>query len=215
MANNDCLPQLQACAMRVTYLDGSGVPNPGSQQLYVTKSFTEIVLTPVYEDGDEITEKTACGEVGVNFKSPDSFKRADIQITVVQQDPYLQAMLGQGDVLTDAGVRGYAFPPIGSIESDGVSIEVWARRIDDGDMHAEFPWAWWVFPKVTNLRHNARTFNNGSQLPQFTGQALENENWLDGPLNDWPVGSDRVAQWFPVADLPDTSTCGPQTLAAS
>lgn len=215
MANNDCLPQLQACAMRVTVLDGGGVPNPGARQMYVTRSFTEVVFTPVYEDGDEITEKNACGEVGLNYRAPDSFKRGDIQITVIQQDPYLQAMLGGGDVLTDSGLHGYAFPSVGSIESFGVSIELWARRIDDGAPHSEYPWAWWVFPKVTNLRHAARTFGNASQLPQFTGQTIENENWFDGPLNDWPAASDRCAQWFPVASLPDTDDCGPQTVAAS
>lgn len=214
MANNDCLPQVQACAIRIAQLDASGVPNPGANQLYVTDAFTELVLTPVYEDGDEVTEKNACGAVALNYKAADSFKRADVQLTIISGDPYLSALLGRGDVLTDGGVNGYAFPEIGSAESDGISIELWARRIDDGSPHAEYPWAWWALPKVQNLRLGARTFGNASQLPVFTGQALENPNWFDGPLNDWPVASDRVAQWFPTAALP-TIECGPQTLAAS
>lgn len=215
MANNDCLPQVQACALRVAVLEGNGVPSPGANNLYVTDSFTQLQLTPVYEDGEEITQKNACGTVAVNYKGDDSFKRCDIEVTIVQQDPYLSAMLGDGSVLTSGGLHGYAFPAIGALTNPGVSIEVWAKRIDNGDLHAEYPYARWVLPKVKNLRLGQRTFSNGAQLPVFQGQALENENWHDGPTNDWPVASTRVAQWFPVSTLPDTTVCGPQTLAAS
>lgn len=212
--NDDCLPQVQGCAIRVSALDSNGVPSPGANKLYVTDAFTELQLSPIYEDGDEITEKNACGAVAIDYKAAPSFKRADVSLTLITGDPYLHSMLSVGVVLTDSGLHGYAFPPVGSIEGNGVSIEVWAKRIDDGDVHADFPYAWWVLPKVKNLKLGQRTFNNGSILPVFTGEALENENWYDGPLNDWPVASDRVAQWFPTATKP-ASQCGPQTLAAS
>lgn len=214
MAEDVTLPQVQACAIRVAQLDGSGVPQPGANNLYVSKAFTELQLTPVYTDGDEIEEKNACGEVGINYKAADSLKRADVQLTVITQDPYLTKLLALGSILTDSGVHGYAFPSIGSVESDGVSIELWAKRIDDGSLASDYPYAWWVLPRVINLRQGQRTFGSGAQLPVFTGQALENPNWYDGPLNDWPVASDRLAQWFPASQLPDVSQ-GSVTLAAS
>ncbi len=213
MANEDNLPQVQACALRVTILEPSGVPLPGAGNVYTTDTLTELTATPVYEDADELTEKNACGTVCVNFTGDDSLKRADVALTICTHDPYLLAMLSDGDVLTDSGLHGFAMPPIGPLTGAGVSLELWSKRIDDGDLHDEFPYAWWVLPRVKNLRMGARTFSNGTALPQFTGRAGENPNWFDGPLNDWPVASDRIIQWFPVAALPTID--GRQTLAAS
>lgn len=214
MAYSNFLPVVQACAIRVAELDGAGVPNPGTLNLYTCDALTELQVTPVYTDGDEIEQKNACGGICINYKGDDSLKRADVAITVCTPDPYLSAMLGGGDVLTDGGIQGYAYPPIGTLTGDGISIEVWAKRIDDGDLAADYPYMWFVLPKVKNLRHGQRTFNSGAQLPVYSGQALENPNWFDGPLNDWPVASDRILQYFPVDSLP-TIDCLPATLAAS
>lgn len=218
MANNDCLPQVHACVMRVTDLDSNGVPTPGADHIYTTDALTILTMTPVYVDGEEIEERNACGTVCVNYRGDDSFKRLDVEITICAQDPRLVSKLGGGTVLspTQSGdvTRGYSYPSIGAITGNGVSIEVWAKRIDDGDLHVDWPYAWWVLPKVKNLRHGVRTFNNGAQLPVFSGQAYENPNWFNGPTNDWPSASDRVAQWIPDRTLP-TVVCGPTSLAAS
>lgn len=213
MANEDDLGQVQACAIRVTDLDPSGVPQPGASNIYTSEALTELTATPVYSDADEIEEKNACGAVCVNYTGDDSLKRLDVALTICTHDPWLNAMLSGGDVLTDGGINGFALPAIGPLRGNGVSIELWAKRVDDGDLHDEFPYAWWVLPKVKNLRYGAKTFNNGASLPQFTGRGYENANWYDGPLNDWPVSSDRALQWFPVASLPTID--GLQTLAAS
>jgi hypothetical protein len=214
MANDDCLPQVQACAIRVAYLDSSGVPRPGSNNLYVTDALTEMKVTPVYEDGDEITEKNACGRVVINYKGDPTLKRGDGTLSIFSQDPYLTTMLGGGEVLTDSGLHGFAFPQIGVINTQDISIELWSKRIDDGELHDEFPYAWWVFPRVSRVRHAERTFNSGPNVPAFSMELYENPNWFDGPLNDWPVSSDRLAQWFPTTGIP-TISCGPQALAAS
>lgn len=214
MANNDCLPQIQACAIRVAVLDSNGVPSPGANKLYTSDALTTLTLTPNYTDGETIEERNACGGLCVSYRSLDTLNWFDVELTICSHDPYLVEMLGQGDVLTSGGVRGYAFPPIGTIGEQGVSVELWAKRIDGGDLHAEWPYAWYTLPKLRNLRHGPRTFGNASQLPSFTGQAVENPNWFDGPLNDWPVASDRAVQWYPAAALP-VIACGPTTLAAS
>lgn len=214
MANIDNLPQVQACAIAVTDLDANGIITASADSRYVSSALTELQVNPVYRDATEIEEPNACDTICVNFKGDDSLKRVDVSLTICTFDPYLIAKLGGGDILTDAGVNGYAFPAIGPLTGNGVSIEVWSRRIDDGVQHDEYPWAWWVLPRVKNLRWGNQTFNNGSRLPVFTGQALENPNWFDGPDNDWPVASDRVVQWFPVAALP-TIDNAPSAVAAS
>lgn len=212
---NDCLPQVHACAIRVARLAANGAPLVGAQNLYVSDALSILTTTPVYTDGDEIEEKNACGNVAINYRGDDSFKRLDVALTLVTPDPELHEMLASGsEVLTDGAAVGWAYPPIGSVGGNGVSIELWSKRIDDGDLDATFPYAWWVYPKVKNLRVGERAHQNGPLLAPLAGQAYENPNWFDGPLNDWPATSDRVGQWIPTAALPDV-VCGYQALVAS
>lgn len=216
MSNEHCLPQIHGCAIRVTRLEANGVPDPGADNLIVSDALTTLTITPVYSDGDEIEQKNACGNVCINFQGDDSFKRADLELTICTHDPFLMEMLVSGsDVLTDGARRGWAAPPIGPITGNGVSIEVWAKRIDsDGTLDVDAPYAWWVLPRVKNLRHGARSFANEAALPTFTGRAVENPNWYDGPLNDWPAASDRAYQWIEATSIPAAS-CGYQTVAVS
>lgn len=215
MAEQDCLAQVHACAMRVANLLPNGIPDPGDDNLYVSDALSVMTVTPVYADGDEIEEKNACGVVKVNRRGADTFKRLDVAISLVTPDPFLSALFSGGDLLEAAGKVGFAAPPIGPITGNGVSIELWAERVtDDGDLDPDNPYAWWVYPKIKNLRLGEFAHQNGAILPAYTGQGHENANWFDGPENDWPAASDRVFQWFPTDTIP-TPTCELQTLAAS
>lgn len=214
MANNDCLPQVQGCAIRVAYLDPNGVPTPGANELYVSDALTTLTWTPNYEDGEEINEKTACGGQAVYYQDDPILRKIDVELTIASHDPFLVAMLDGGDVLTDAGVHGWAISPLGKVSPRPISLEIWAKRIDDGELADEYPYAWWVLPRLTRLKRGASTMANAANLPTFTAQGYENPNWFDGPLNDWVVESDRAVQWFPSNTIP-TPVCGPQSTPAS
>lgn len=214
---NDCLPSIQACAMRVARLDPNGVPTPGVDNLYVTDGLITLTAEPQYRDGDEFEVVTACGDLGVNFLDVPRLKRLNITLNIVAPDPELTELLAGGSVLTDGAAVGYEAPPLLSrIQPYGVSLELWTKRLaDDGDLDATFPYFHWVFPRA-KLRVGAKNFQNGPMDNPFSGFAIENPNWYDGPLADWPVSSDRVFAYLPVAatDLP-TPVCGYQTTPAS
>lgn len=211
---NECLGQVQVCALRVARLEADGVPLPGANNLYVTESLQTLEVTPVYEDGDEIREKNACGTVCVNFQGDDSLLRYDAALTICTPDPQLMELLGGGDVLTDGAKVGYAYPAIGAIAPDDISIEFWTKLVNDGVQDPETPWAHWAMPLVKNRRWGQKTFANGAVLPQLSGRAFENLNWFDGPGNDFNADTSRALQWLPATDLPDVA-CGYQTLVAS
>lgn len=213
---DECLPQVQACAIRVSQLDPNGVPTPGANNLIVSSALTELTYTPVFQDGIEITQPNACGDLCIDYKGPPRKRRIDVALTICTHDPYLLSFLDGGDVLTDGAAKGYAAAPIGVLdETRLLSIEVWAKRINDGILDPDFPYAWWAFPLIKNLREGAGTFTaTGAKLPTFTGEGYENVNWFDGPLNDWPATSDRTHQWIPTTTLP-VAQCGFQTVAAS
>lgn len=217
MAEQPCLPQVQACIIRVAKLDDTGAPVVGTDSGYISDALVSVQFEPEYADGAEITQDNACGDRVIDFKAPDVFRWGNITIQLATPDPYLAAFLSggatlEGAIAPDTTRVGWAAPPLGTLESNPMSMELWAKRPDKatGSLDADSPYARWAYPLVKNLRLGSWTHENGPVLPEFTGQAFENPAWADGPWADWPVASDRVAQWFPVAaaDLPD-ATCAP------
>lgn len=213
---DECLPQIQACAIRVAKLDAiTGVPLPGAENLITSSALSEMTYQTTYAPGTDIFEPNACGDACVDYKSNDIKRRLEVTITICTHDPYLMAFLAASDTIDDgAGGTGWQSAAQGRIPDSPISVELWAKRINDGDLDPDFPYAWWVFPKIKNLQEAQNRFGNASKMPSFAGQGYENENWFDGPLNNWPALSDRTHQWIPTRTLP-TVHCGPQVLAAS
>ncbi len=216
MAEQPCLPQVQACIIRVAHLNADGTPKTGTTEGYVSDALVSVAFSPEYQDGAEITQDNACGDRVIDYKAPDIFRWGNITIQLATPDPYLAAFLSGGTTIVgtaaDVDRIGYAAPPLGTLEENPISMELWAKRPDKatGSLDAASPYARWAYPLVKNLRLGDYTHENGAILPQFTGQAFENPAWDDGPFNDWLWSSDRVFQWFPVAesDLPD-AMCAP------
>jgi len=215
MAANDCRPQLHACAMRVCRLDSNGVPTPGANNQVVSDALISLKFTPVYKDGEEVEFQNACGDLVESYRSADQFRRGDIEISLVTPDPFLCEMLSDGLLLTAVPrPKGFSAPAVGPVGTAAVSIEVWTKRIDDGDLDVSYPYAWWTYPKVKNLRIAEHTHEANPLTPTFTGQCYENINWYNGPDGTWPGLSDRVYQWLPTATKPAAS-CGYLTTPAS
>lgn len=213
---DDCLPQIHACRVRVADLDSNGVPTPGAGHLYVTDSLVTCTLKPVYRDGTEIEEPNGCDEIAAAYMPPPSYKWDEVELEFVKREPVLEAMLSRGSVLDLGGdaPKGGARPRAGVIGGHGISIELWAKRLNGPDLDPDFPYAWWVMPKVRNLKAGDDEKGASVSKPKFSGIAVENTNWHDGPLNDWPVASDRSVQWIPTTSMP-VAVCGPQTTPVS
>lgn len=215
---NDCLPSIQACAMRVARLDAAGVPAVGAENLYVTRGLITLTATPVWRDGDEFEVVTACGDLGLNFTDRSRMKRLDVEFNVVAPDPEFTELVAGGEVLTDGQAVGWAAPALLAAPTDyGVSIELWSKRVGlDGAIDATFPYYRWVLPRGY-YRVGAKNFQNGPMDNPFSGYAVENAGWATGPTYDWPdtVTSSRVIQYLPVAEasLPDAE-CGYQPIVA-
>lgn len=209
-----CLPQVQACAVRVALLGSDGTPSGGASASYVSGALVKATLKPVYKDGAAIQEDGACGTSLVDYVSDDSLTRADIDLDFLTPDPLLHSiLLSQGAVLTGAWGKGWAYPPIGTL-SGQLSLELWAKQINNGVPDPNFPYARWVIPLVKGMRLGDREFSNTGQHSLLTGKCYENTNWFDGPANDWPAASDRIAQWIPAVSHP-TIDCTYDTVVAS
>lgn len=216
MAEQPCLPQVQGVRMRAALLDQDGTPQVGADKSIVIDGFVTVGVTPTYEAGTEIKQENAAGAVCVSFLPPPTYKWDAITIQLCAPDPYAEAMLGGGTILSgfDGDRVGYAGPPLGVVNSQPISLEVWAIRLDHGAQDADSPFAHWAYPLLKNLQVGQYTHQSGAILPQFSGIALENPNWGDGPGNDFLGATDRTNQWVPDDVLPDVE-CGYVTTIAS
>ena len=66
MATQEYTSSIQGVAVRVTRLDAVGNLLNGPGDSYTTHAFMRVSFTPEYEEGDEITEKSANGAVCVS-----------------------------------------------------------------------------------------------------------------------------------------------------
>lgn len=207
MAAAICVPHVSLCALRVTSLNLNGSTVIGASTSYVTDSMVKVTRKPVYEAGDELKEKNGCGAVYVDYLSPGSKVRDDLDFDFLTTDPNLLSLfIQQGSVLTSGQAIGFAAPPIGQV-SGQVSIELWTKRVKGGAVDPDFPYAHHLFPYVQNLQEGQHDFSSSIGHLLLTGSAVENQNWFDGPANDWPaVGSNRTYQWIPATTLP-TANC--------
>lgn len=210
-----CTPQVNACVIRVTRLEADGSPDAGASNAYVSDALVTMTVTPEIEEGEEFIQKNGCGIPCVNYKAPDTIKRLTVELTLCTPDPRLHEILSGGTVLTDGEAIGWAMPALAAeIAPNGVSIELWAERVgDDGQPDPDFPYAWWLFPRV-KLTPGARTFEFGPLSSPFTGTGYENPQYLDGSEGDWPVASDKAMQWIPTDTIP-TASCAYVAAAGS
>lgn len=214
MATQDYAASIQGVSIRVTRLDANGNLLNGPGDSYTTSAFMRVSFTPEYEEGDEITEKSANGSVCVTYKSPDTLKRITMELAICEPDPELTSLISGGLLLrknlgTFASPNnqsiGWAAPGVGDDPAgNGVSIEAWSWAIKDGKKAGTLPYFHWVFPYAKLRQSGDRVIENGMLATTFEGYGLGNVNFQSGPDGRWefPVAAERPysyarASWAP------------------
>ena len=203
MATQDYAASIQGVSIRVTRLDANGNLLNGPGDSYVTSAFMRVSFTPEYEEGDEITEKSANGTVCVTYKSPDTLKRITMELAICEPDPELTNLISGGLLLrknlgTFAAPNnqsvGWAAPGVGDDPAGfGVSIEAWSHAIKDGKKSSTLPYFHWVFPYAKLRQSGDRVIENGMLASTFEGYGLGNVNFGSAPDGRWefPVAAER------------------------
>jgi hypothetical protein len=170
-----------------------------------------VSFTPEYEEGDEITEKSANGTVCVTYKAPDTLKRITMELAICEPDAELSQLLSGGLLLrktVDGVVKsvGWAAPGVGDDPAgNGVAIEAWSHAVKDGKRASVLPYFHWVFPYAKLRQSGDRVIENGMLATTFEGYGLGNRNFGSGSDGRWefPVSAERPysysrASWAPV-----------------
>lgn len=103
---------------------------------------------------------------------------------------------------------GSQYPSLGVQASDnGVSLELWTKAFDGAGPAAVLPYIKHALTR-TYWRVDTKEFTNAKQGQAFTGYAIENAGWGNGPWNDWVNPSpstrtlDRAYGWHRTSTLP-------------
>jgi hypothetical protein len=215
MATQEYAASIQGVSIRVTRLDAAGNLLNGPGDSYTTSAFMRVSFTPEYEEGDEITEKSANGSVCVTYKSPDTLKRITMELAICEPDAELTSLISGGLLLRknigtfaspDNKSIGWAAPAVGDDPAGyGVAIESWSHAIKDGKRSSTLPYFHWVFPYAKLRQSGDRVIENGMLATTFEGYGLGNVNFVDGPDGRWefPVAAERPysyarTDWAPV-----------------
>jgi hypothetical protein len=214
MATQDYAASVQGVAIRVTRLDAAGNLLNGLGDSYATTGFMRASFTPEYEEGDEITEKSADGTVCVSYKAPDTLKRVTLEVAICEPDVELSSLMSGGLLLRknygsfaspDNKSIGWAAPGIGDDPAgNGVAIEVWSFAVKDGRRAADLPYFYWIFPYCKLRQSGDRVIENGMLATTFEGYGLGNIRFGSGLDARWeyPIATERPyaysrANWAP------------------
>lgn len=210
-----CPHMLQFCRMRVAALNADGSPKAGTGNLFVTNQQISLAITENLEAGADQSQKTGCDEIAYSYKSRDKVKNLGFTLSLATASAELTQLLSGGDLLmTGDDIMGYAAPAVGTVgNEDGCSIEGWVKNIDGDSLDDNWPYIRFLFPK-TFWTPADKTLENNPIPNNFTGEGQENQNWLDGPANDWVWTSNRLWQWTYDTDLPDASCVATELIAS-
>lgn len=87
-----CFAPILGKRLRVTELDECGRITPTSRSI-VTSGFVTVSLSAEVEEGTEIVVRNAAGQICINEKLADSFKRLNVELTFCGVNPSLLAMV--------------------------------------------------------------------------------------------------------------------------
>jgi hypothetical protein len=206
MATQEYAASIQGVCIRVTRLSSTGLPLNGNGDSYTTSAFMRLSFTPEYEEGDEMTEKSANGAICVSYKAPDTLKRITMELAICEPDPELSQLLSgglllrknYGSSLANSAAStlsiGWASPGVGDDPAgNGVSIEAWSYAIRGGKKDEDNPYFHWVFPYVKMRQSGDRVIENGMLANTFEGYGLGNAQFGDGNDGRWefPVAAER------------------------
>lgn len=203
MATQDYAASIQGVSIRVTRLNADGTLANGPGDSYTTSAFMRLSFTPEYEEGDEITEKSANGSICVSYKAPDTLKRITMELAICEPDTELTNLISGGLLLRknlgtfgspNRKSIGWSSPNVGDDPAgNGVAIECWSFAVKDGRRASTLPYFHWIFPYAKLRQSGDRVIENGMLANTFEGYGLGNVSFGSGLDERWefPTATDR------------------------
>lgn len=221
---DQCISGIKACRLRITRLDACGVPVVGPKSVVTSKGFISVSSTADIEAGQEYLVKTACGDLCVNEKDFDRFKRMTLALKFCLIDPSAAEIMTGNRVQVD-GTGGAAGFTVGEDAAESFwSLELWQKIAGQPcDALGNPEWMYWAWPYLQKGNLGNHTFDNNAfefDVDGVSTKGVGDNKWgaaNRGPFNVLPVAQALVAGEHLSATItavqPPAAVCGYQAYA--
>lgn len=222
---DQCISGIKACRLRITRLDACGVPVVGPKSVITSKGFISVTSTPDVEAGQEYLVKDACGDLCVNEKDFDRFKRLTLALKFCLIDPSgAEIMTGQRVQVNGTGdSMGFT---VGENAADDAfwCLELWQKIAGQPcDPLGNPEWMYWAWPYLGRGNLGALTFDNNAfefDVDGVNSKGVGDNTWgatNQGPFEVLPVAQALVPGEHLTAvitsEQPPAAVCGYQAYA--
>jgi hypothetical protein len=195
-----CANPIRGEIARFTLLDACGVPVTGDGSAQVTTdAWTEITITPNYEDGTRLLQLKANGEPCVNEQGPSFLNWIDEVTNLCTLDVDLIALVFGEDPIVSTAEADFVGVQFGTgLLNARFSKEIWqpVAGEDACDASGNQRWIYWAFPHEYNARVQELTFTNDVFTFGFASMSKPasplwdiGDPWLsDSPVSTWGPG---------------------------
>ena len=213
-----CANPIRGEIVRFTLLDACGVPVTGDGSAQVTTdAWTEITITPNYEDGTRLLQLKANGEPCVNEQGPSFLNWIDEVTNLCTLDVDLIALVFGEDPIVSTAEADFVGVQFGTgLLNARFSKEIWqpVAGEDACDSEGNQRWVYWAFPHEYNARVQELTFTNDIFTFGFASMSKPasplwdiGDPWLsDSPVSTWGPGKHFAFAITTVA--PPEPACG-------
>ena len=231
---NGCRGIVGVCTVRFTLLGSDCVPETGEDSAYVVDAVANLSFTREYRTIAEI-ERPTCAGKNVAWRRPEQkrLKRLSIEGTLELFDAQAHNFLFGTDALTGGAdapetwqgkVIGAA-DLIGAADPPRIAMEIWQETVDPNAevcsaVSGSETYARRVLPLVSLWESDSSDLATDQGMAVgFTGFAVANPQWGNGPHGDWLPAEDMPATsphaWFWDDTVPPAATCGLQNISVS
>lgn len=192
---DQCISGIKACRLRITRLDACGAPVVGLKSVVTSKGFISVVSTADIEVGQEYIVKDACGDLCINEKDCDRFKRLTLALKFCIVDPAAAEIMTGNRVQVNAGGDAVGFTVSEEVECDNYwSLELWQKIAGQPcDISGAQEWMYWAWPYLQKGTIGSNTFGNAAfefDVDGVTSKGVVANTWgatNRGPFNVLPV----------------------------
>lgn len=194
-----CFKPFRAQSLRVTELDDCCTPpppedspgSPGSPaglpcSIAVTDSFTLVSAEAEVDEGENILERKANGDICINERDPSVLQGFNVSITLCQVDPWFISKLTGWPIVMDQECNAVGIDVMDGINLNQVALEMWTG-VAGIDCGAGARYGYALFPCIENWQLDGEIQWGGSDTIwsiTLAGFAKGAHAWGRGPYND-------------------------------